>query len=530
MSLPVVWSDQWLVCADGTELVSRVWQPAGDQRWPVLLMRQPYGRAIASTPTYAHPSWYAAQGFVVVVQDVRGCGDSGGVFGGFAQEASDSAATVLWARGLPGSNGRLGCYGFSYQGLTQLLNQDPQQRPEALPDALAPAMCGLDAHLHWSSSGGAHWWALGLAWGLQLAALQCRRRGDHQGWRAIRRSLASQACFEDGLELLERLDPDGMVLSWLRQDPESEAEAGVGLAACVDPQIWQRPMLLIGGWYDPHLEGILDLLRRVVDAGATPWLRIGAWTHLHWRGGVDRLQLAFFNHHLKNQPAAVPVQLLQDLVTQQWLPTAKLPSCTPPWWLCSDGLATAAGGDGVLDRVGPARGTVIVVHDPWRPMAGRGGHLGLDAGPIDRADLDQRRDVACFSSAVLDQSLMLCGRPCLTLVARADQDGFDLCVALSRERADGAVDQLSTGVLRCLGPGCRLDQPRQVLLQAIVATLEPGDRLRLAIALAAWPQITVNPGTGDHGRGGVGPQHRVISVTLTLDAASLCIHPVFGAN
>ncbi|MEY3962940.1 MAG: hypothetical protein RLZZ106_195, partial [Cyanobacteriota bacterium] len=39
-------------------------------------MRQPYGRAIASTVTYAHPQWYAQHGFAVVVQDVRGRGDS----------------------------------------------------------------------------------------------------------------------------------------------------------------------------------------------------------------------------------------------------------------------------------------------------------------------------------------------------------------------------------------------------------------------------------------------------------------------
>ena len=70
-------------CRDGIKLVSRVWQPAGQGPLPVLLMRQPYGRAIASTVTYAHPSWYAAHGFLVVVQDVRGQGASQGKFQGF---------------------------------------------------------------------------------------------------------------------------------------------------------------------------------------------------------------------------------------------------------------------------------------------------------------------------------------------------------------------------------------------------------------------------------------------------------------
>jgi hypothetical protein len=34
---------------------------------------------------------------------------------------------------------------------------------------------------------------------------------------------------------------------------------------------------------------------------------IGGWTHLHWRGGVDALQLAFFRRHLQGEdPPANP--------------------------------------------------------------------------------------------------------------------------------------------------------------------------------------------------------------------------------
>ena len=65
------------------------------------------------------------------------------------------------------------------------------------PDCFAPAMAGLDERDDWSCSGGAHWWHLGLGWGLQLAALQAKRRGDDQAWYNIRRSL------EDGTYLRE---------------------------------------------------------------------------------------------------------------------------------------------------------------------------------------------------------------------------------------------------------------------------------------------------------------------------------------
>ncbi|MFZ9229636.1 MAG: CocE/NonD family hydrolase [Prochlorococcaceae cyanobacterium] len=155
--------------------------------------------------------------------------------------------------------------------------------------------------------------------------------------------------------------------------------------------------------------------------------------------------------------------------------------------------------------------------------------MGLDAGLAERADLDARSDVACFTTAPIEAELELFGRPELSVVASADQPGFDFCVALSRLDAAGAVLQLTTGVCRCLGEGCLEPQRRSVALQPLLARLQPGDRLRLSIGLAAWPQIAVNPGTGEPAAP-VGPKHRVITVALELAGAGLCINPLVGAN
>ena len=56
---------------------------------------------MASTPVLPHPSWFARRGFVVVVQDCRGRGDSGGTFTPFVDEARDGAASIEWAATLP---------------------------------------------------------------------------------------------------------------------------------------------------------------------------------------------------------------------------------------------------------------------------------------------------------------------------------------------------------------------------------------------------------------------------------------------
>lgn len=507
-------------------------------------MRQPYGRAIASTITYAHPRWYAGQGFVVVVQDVRGMGDSEGRFAGFVQEAADSADAVLWARGLSGSNGRLGTYGFSYQGLTQLLNDGGNGDPAALPDCLAPSMAGLWEREHWASSGGAHWWALGLGWGLQLAALRCARLGDAAGWQRLRASLETGAFLRNGAELLAELDPDGMAAGWLAADPQ---RAGGWKQHPVLPELLRRPMLLIGGWYDPHLEGILEVWHQARQRAGNPELLIGAWTHLNWQGGVDREQLAFFREHLGvSHPAEQVVERqtqvgwgrLQCQTTLDWLlhPAEGLESALlndadwPAWGLVSEGLAAVDPQEGVLIPGSSGQGGVTLVHDPWRPVPGRGGHLGLDAGACQRGDLDARCDVACFTGPPLPGTEQWLGTPVLELGVRADQPGFDLCAALSRVRATGEVQQLCTGVLRQRGSACLETQWLRLKFQPLLARLEAGDRLRLSLAGAAWPQIAVNPGDGTIPFGPTGPEHRVISLSFSLRGARLQLGPLVGGR
>jgi predicted acyl esterase len=97
-------------------------------------------------------------------------------------------------------------------------------------------------------------------------------------------------------------------------------------------------------------------------------------------------------------------------------------------------------------------------------------------------------------------------------------------------RPSGAVLQLSTGVARWLGPDAQRPQRRRVALQPLLATLQAGERLRLSIGAAAWPQIAVNPGTGALPPGPSGPHHRVITLELQLAGAELGITPMLGAN
>ena len=507
---------------DGTELVARLWFPSCGGPWPALVMRQPYGRSIASTVTYAHPRWWAEHGFLVVIQDVRGMGASSGVFRGFSQEASDGAATLTWVRSLPECNGRLGCYGFSYQGLTQLLCQGNVPPP----DCLAPAMAGLAERDHWSCDGGAQWWHLGLGWGLQLAALEAQRRQDHQVWLELREALEDNSYLRRGPELLRRHAPDGMARQWLEADPEDQA------AWTIHPvsERWLRqPLLLLGGCWDPHLNGILDLWRRARAVGGQPDLHIGPATHLHWWPEAQMLMLRFFQRHLQDvDPGRPEAQaLIWNLTERCWTPIDPAPMPpSEPWTLQGNTLANLDPEIGVLSQGSQGCGSVVLVHDPWRPAPAVGGHLGVQPGAADRQQLDARSDVVTFTSAPLRCRQTLSGQPQLTIRASADQPGYDLCVALSRLPAGATtVEQLSTGTLRIRGEGAKTSTRQTVALQPFCASLNPDDRLRISIAAAAWPAIGVNSGTPDVPCGAPSPQHRVVTMTLELADSALSLNP-----
>jgi uncharacterized protein len=296
-------------------------------------------------------------------------------------------------------------------------------------------------------------------------------------------------------------------------------------------------MLLIGGWHDPHLRGVLDLWRQARAAGGKPSLYIGAWSHLHWHGGVDALQLAFFRHHLQGERGMAAREgeelLAQCTTTGQWHSIAVEAELPPPcqWTLRSEGLAAVRSDAGELCPQGPGAGRVLLVHDPWRAVPGRGGHLAPEPGIVERSDLDCRTDVACFSTAPLGETLLLLGEPQLSLRVAADQPGFDLAAALSVVSGDGRrVRQLCIGLSRFRGDPCLRPLERRVRLQPLCAELRPGEQVRLSLAGAAWPQFAVNPGDGSLPLGGSGPGHRVITLQLDLAGSRLWLAPLLGAN
>lgn len=102
--------------SDGTQLAANIFRPNANGRWPVILIRTPYGKQDEKWPGGGD---YAAKGYVTVVQDCRGRGNSEGTWEPFLNEAQDGFDTQEWVATQPWCDGNIGTAGGSYVGCDQ---------------------------------------------------------------------------------------------------------------------------------------------------------------------------------------------------------------------------------------------------------------------------------------------------------------------------------------------------------------------------------------------------------------------------
>src|SRR3990172_10085554 len=91
--------DQRARMRDGVSLSADVFRPDAPGRFPVILVRTPYDNA---SPAYARQGlFWASRGYVYVIQDVRGRGESEREFYPLVHEAEDGYDTQTWCGTAP---------------------------------------------------------------------------------------------------------------------------------------------------------------------------------------------------------------------------------------------------------------------------------------------------------------------------------------------------------------------------------------------------------------------------------------------
>ena len=518
-----------MLTRDGVRLDADVYYPdVLEGNYPVLLMRQPYGRAIASTVVYAHPSWYALQGYIVVIQDVRGRGTSGGTFKLFESEIEDGYDSVMWAANLPHSNGNVGMYGFSYQGMTQIYAM--MHRPPALK-ALCPAMLADDLYEDWAYEGGVFRLQSNLSWALQIAAEGARLGLDHPAFLALSQA-AKQLPLSGEIppypEVLTTFAPDSFYHDWIGHEnwdeygsyPQMDLEEEKGTYGV-------PPMLHIGGWFDPYLTGTLKLYDRYSNE-APQHLIIGPWAHLPWgrRAGAidfgltavsdcDRAQVRWFDYWLKGKGQLDPVATWFEMGTNRWVSGDRFEDLAPQaWQLGTTGLTSVRDGR-LVKQTSLLSPTVpdAIVHDPWRPVPSLGGHAASPAGVFDRSHLDDRADVLTYTTQAISEPLLIQGSATVQLQFKTAAHSVDFHVVLSQVLPDGKVLTICQGVKKV--PDTKADRACAIHLQPTSIQVPIGNCLRVSVSLSNYPAYAMNSGTGKPLHQEPSLDYQIITVYIT---------------
>src|SRR5215475_6451525 len=156
---------------DKVTLAADIYRPVSDEQFPVLLERTPYNR----TGEAAMANELASHGYIVVLQDTRGRYESGGDFYPFRDESADGYDTVEWTAQLKGSNGKVGMFGGSYVGATQML------AAMAVPPHLVsifPYVTASEYYDGWTYQNGAWMQWFSSSWTSGLAVDTMRRQAE----------------------------------------------------------------------------------------------------------------------------------------------------------------------------------------------------------------------------------------------------------------------------------------------------------------------------------------------------------------
>jgi uncharacterized protein len=503
--------------SDGIVLISDHYYPAAPGPHPTLLMRQPYGRDIASTVVYAHPLWFATHGYNVVIQDVRGRGDSEGDFYPFRNEGRDGAETIRWVRTRPESNGRVGMYGFSYQGLTQLLAA--AEEPEGLV-CIAPAQTACDLYHGWFYRQGALRLASSLGWGLQMLKADARRRklraasdGLEKAWADLR---SQPLVTPYGPH--PQLQHEGLptyVRDWITHDAPGPYWSALDVSESLTRI--KIPALHLSGWFDTYLSGSVAGFLAMAAHAEHQYLIAGPWIHIPWGELVgeqnlgsealldtDTLLLRWFNHWLKDSGEFAREPRIRHfaLGANRWHDADAFPERSLSLYMHSEGHAESRKGVGVLSTVVPNTDEPrdIFIYDPETPVLAPGGAPAL-SGPFNQAQLELGNNLLVYTTPPLENPMHILGSPRLILYAATSAGYADFTGKLVRLRSNGQADFVCIGIARSTylfrDSSYTADAIHcwQIDLEPTSCVFAAGDAIRLEVASSAFPLYDRNPST-----------------------------------
>ena len=510
---------------DGVILRSDIYRPKTDGKFPVILERTPYDKRGELGFGMAG----AARGYVVIVQDVRGRWASAGDWYPLIHESEDGYDCVEWAAALPYSNGKVGMFGGSYVGITQVL------AAVATPPHLAgivPYVTASNPDEQWVYQGGAFSQLLNQAWSTALTLNTLERRASRYAQPShwdLKRPLASYPMLEVG-------SAEGLAdyyYQWLTHPNYDDYWKRVSIEERYGNIT--VPALHIGAWYDIFQDGSIRNYLGVRSHGGSEAAR-GGQRLLMLPGGhagagpkigdvdfgkdavVDMWAIGFryYDYLLKGIDSGMasqkPVRIFV-MGKNVWRDEDEWPPArgtSTRLYLHSQGKANSLGGDGTMNTSAPgAEPRDRFIYDPADPVTTLGGPTFGDShfipGAYDQREPEGRQDVLVYTTTAFADETEVTGHVTLEVYVSSSAVDTDITGKLVDVSPDGYARNLTEGILRLRYRNSRekaeFMKPGQIYkinvdLWSTANVFLRGHKLRLEIASCNFPRFDRNLNNG----------------------------------
>jgi putative CocE/NonD family hydrolase len=512
---------------DGVTLHADIYRPKAEGRFPVLLERTPYNKGGGTEFGLKA----ASRGYVVIFQDTRGRFTSEGEWYPFKHESQDGYDAVEWAAALPYSNGKVGMFGASYVGATQML------AAIAEPPHLAgifPVVTASNYHDGWTYQGGAfeQWFSQSWTSGLAQDTLQRRVKKSSQALQWVwKLPLTAYPLFDVGnseglatyfVDWLKHPSYDSYWKEWSIEENYSRIKV---------------PAYHVGGWYDIFMGGTVRNYVGIKSRGGNDSARrgqrllLGPWYHgpfdgksgeidfgAEAKGDTNELMLHWYDFVLKGisngtereKPVKIFVMGKNSWREEENWPLARAHSSK--YYLHSSGEAQSLKGDGALNTSEPKNEAPdMFVYNPAEPVPTRGGGLCCDnehlaSGVFDQRPVEARSDVLVFSTPAFKEDFEVTGPVSVELYVSSSAIDTDFTAKLVDVWPNGFAQNLTDGILRAryrnspskpeyMNPG---EVYKLIIdLWATSNVFLAGHQLRLEISSSNFPRFDRNLNTGE---------------------------------
>ncbi|HEX9710900.1 MAG TPA: CocE/NonD family hydrolase, partial [Candidatus Thermoplasmatota archaeon] len=432
---------------------------------------------------------------------------------------------------LPDSDGRVGMFGGSYVGATQMLAASA--RPPHLV-AIFPYVTASEYYDGWTYQSGALMQWFTSTWA-SLLAEDTLRRTTHSAMRPAEWVAGGPVSGYRLFEPPEAAEVAPYFRDWLEHETDDDYWRPWRISDRY-PEMAVKA-LHAGGWHDLFLKGSIANYEGLRARAATPEARagqrllVGPWCHgptsPEGRIGdvvfgkdavldVEATTLEWFDHALKGEAnafaSAAPVRLFV-MGENRWRDEREWPLArarTTRYYLHSSGRPFGPDGDGRLLEAPPKKDPPArFTYDPDDPVPTIGGRLccgeWTKPGPYDQRPNEKRPDVLVFSTPPLERDLEVTGPIALELYAASSAVDTDFTALLADVEPSGYARFLADGIVRGryrrsttraepLVPG---QVERFVIdLWSTSNLFKAGHRVRLYVSSSNFPRFDRNPNTG----------------------------------